>query len=183
MLCCTNQRRLLGSRDQSPPITPHLLQHLGQGRAEGVINHVVEVGVLPSSRFRDDFLLLKCKNINHWRIGSSSDFIEGKSRHFSTLIFCPISRFWLPPKLDDALPELFLLPFVLLVWTQYWWHECSLYWWIDTVISMRWQVWQEMNWASLTTLFVMKRKYLQSQDSEVLLRKLTSAKHQGLFVS
>ena len=61
----TNQRRLLRSRDQSPPITAHLLQHLGQGRAEGVINHVVEVGVLPSSRFRDDFLLLKCKNINH----------------------------------------------------------------------------------------------------------------------
>ena len=25
--------------------------------------------------------------------------------------------------------------------------------------------------------------YLQSQDSEVLLRRLTSAKHQGLFVS
>ena len=61
----TNQRRLLRSRDQSPPITAHLLQHLGQGRAEGVINHVVEVGVLPSSRFRDDILLLKCKNINH----------------------------------------------------------------------------------------------------------------------
>ena len=61
MLCWTNQRRLLGSRDQSPPITAHLLQHLGQGRAEGVINQVVEVGVLPGARFRDDLLLLKCE--------------------------------------------------------------------------------------------------------------------------
>ena len=58
----TNQRRLLGSRDQSPPITAHLLQHLGQGRAEGVINQVVEVGVLPGARFRDDLLLLKCED-------------------------------------------------------------------------------------------------------------------------